>query len=378
MKICIVHAGRRDGYFLCDIFSKYNVHLVTDYYNNNNFFSKILTLIGLNVYVRESKNKELIVHYNLGLLSLQFLEFFLKRNSTVYKLRSKLLAKLFLKQNKKENFDIVIFYYNSGATYAFRDKSLTCKKILFQMHPHPKFTLDKYNNYLANKNSYPYIKLKDEEEEFNSDELYLKNLNDELYLADKVIVTSSITEDSIIKLVSKEKIINIPYPRLNKVSKSVKYNIDGRVNINFVGQYVVRKGIHELVEFVKSSDDYHLTIYTRDRVTLNHPNITVKKNLPSDIVWNEIQQRGHYLILNSLIEGFGLVLIESIENSTPILSTKNSIAQDIIEQGKINGFLYEDISFLKNNLNDIKHANLKLRYNVDFSEYQRILCERIL
>jgi len=377
MKICVVHAGRRDGYFLSEIFSEHEVHLITDFYNRKNYLSYILSLIGLNVKVRESNNKALKVHYNIRLLSLQFLELFLKRNSKIYKLRSIFLSQLFLKKNKIHKFDIVVFYYNSGASYAFRKENLTCKKILFQMHPHPQFTLNKYNLYLKDKNKYPYLKLIDEEEEFNKDQIYLNNLNSELLLADHVLITSSIIECSIENLVGKDKIIKIPYPRKTKISKNVKYKIKDRININYIGQFVVRKGVYELIDFVKNSDDYHLTIYTRDKVLINHPNVTVKYDFPSDIIWNEIQQRGHYLILNSLLEGFGLVLIEAIENGVPILSTKNSIADDIVIQGKVNGFLYDDISFLSSHLKHIQNANLKLSYETDFFDYQTIISERL-
>ena len=245
------------------------------------------------------------------------------------------------------------------------------------MHPHQKFTLNKYNLYLKDKNKYPYLKLIDEEEEFNKDQTYLNNLNSELLLADHVLITSSITELSLENLVGKEKIIKIPYPRKTKISKNVKYKIKDKININYIGQFVVRKGVYELIDFVRNSDDYHLTIYTRDKVLINHPNVIVKYDYPSDIIWNEIQQRGHYLILNSLLEGFGLVLIEAIEKGVPILSTKNSIAEDIVIQGKVNGFLYDDISFLSSHLKDIQNANLKLSYETDFFDYQTIISERL-
>ena len=79
--------------------------------------------------------------------------------------------------------------------------------------------------------------------------------------------------------------------------------------------------------------------------------------------------KSHVFLFPSLFEGFGQVILEAMSCSLPIISTYNTGANDIIENGK-NGFLtnIRDV----NNTNDILHnlyQNEELRLNISENSY---------
>lgn len=186
--------------------------------------------------------------------------------------------------------------------------------------------------------------------EFSSDnKCRLKD--DELFLSDEVIVASKFSADSL-KLYKKKKIIVnvIPYgvkcPEkkfINRREKNTKFKI------LFVGRPILSKGIQYLIKIVSLLDfnweieiagsipEKPFQISKSLDIFFKSPKVKFLGQINHSKLLNKMQ-KSHVLLLPSLYEGFGHVLLEALSCGLPIITTENTGGRDFVKDS-INGFI---------------------------------------
>jgi len=171
----------------------------------------------------------------------------------------------------------------------------------------------------------------------------LSRKDDELRLATRVIVASTFTKQTLGEAPSTAKIDIVAYgappPISDEITKSA-----GRLKVLFAGSLGQRKGLSYLlnaIEMLKNAVE--LTLLGRKAASGCAPlESAVRKHrwlptLSHAGVLREMQSHD-VLVLPSLFEGFGLVILEAMAQGTPVITTDHTAGPDVIENG-IDGFI---------------------------------------
>lgn len=182
--------------------------------------------------------------------------------------------------------------------------------------------------------------LKDNEEK-------LARKDQELSLADMILVMSSFTRNTLKRANGvRASIQEIPLgapPVSPKIFKTG--SLQNKVKVIFVGSLNQRKGLSYLLKAVSDlgKDQVELTLVGRRP---NVPCLPLTQALSSyrwvpSLPHHEILkliQENDVLVLPSLFEGFGLVILEAMSQGVPVITTPHTCGPDIISDG-IDGFI---------------------------------------
>lgn len=357
-KIIVSHVGRRDNYDVAFCLSEngFEVFLISDFY----FISESIMgrvakfLFGSEVNRRYREGLRVKYKTSFLLLILDIAERIFPRKKMINYCRSFELGRLAVKVIRNENIECGVFYYNSGI-YKASSNYPNFRAILFQMHPDALYLRELYQNYM---DSNPIIakELSAEEEEATTSESYLTILMSEPSRAEKIICTSTFVRTGLIRRgVPSEKIILIPYASRKivcseRITAPLEISSNYELHLCFVGQFVVRKGIYELIQCIIRQPHVHLTIFTRDRNfcldRINKwfgdlpANIDVVEELSDANMWSNASECD-FLILPSIAEGFGLVILEAMQLGLPVIASEFTVGPDVIQHG-FDGYLIKD------------------------------------
>jgi len=177
---------------------------------------------------------------------------------------------------------------------------------------------------------------------------------------DKIIAVSNYTARSIIEEydIPKDKIEVIPNgvdinkfnPQISRVEFRKKWNISGPI-ILYVGRLDYNKGIEYLIKSFSKVVKYipnAKLVLIGDGPQKNYINkmiddLNLKKSI-KQIIWvNDVDLPKIYassdvVVLPSLMEGFGIVLLEAMACGIPCIATKAGGVEDVIDNGKT-GFI---------------------------------------
>lgn len=200
----------------------------------------------------------------------------------------------------------------------------------------------------------------------------IKRKEQELELADYIIVASNATRDSLIKnQISSEKIVVIPYgAALTKnIDFSTKRKDKKSFDILYAGRMNPLKGVHYLIEAFKQLDLKNCTLHLvggneyppgwLEKTLSKSNNIKYYGSVPYNQL-SKIYLSCDIFVFPSLYEGFGLVVLEALSHGLPVIATKTGVASDILSDPKI-GLLIE-----KRNVDDLKKAILQYYDNNNF------------
>lgn len=164
--------------------------------------------------------------------------------------------------------------------------------------------------------------------------------------ADYISTPSEFVKKSFIeKGVNEKKIIKTPYgANLDHLRYNESFNYENP-NILFFGGKPIRKGLIYLLRAwnelkYKNSNLIIKTILNKKVNELfkiyNSDKISFISDYIEDI--NELYHRADIFVLPSLEDGFGMVIPEAMACGLPVITSKNTGGEDIIEDGK-NGFV---------------------------------------
>jgi alpha-maltose-1-phosphate synthase len=172
----------------------------------------------------------------------------------------------------------------------------------------------------------------------------LARKDEELRLATRIVVASNFTKSTLADAPYQRQVTVIcygaPVPATNEIAKT-----GGKLKILFVGALGQRKGLSyglRAVELI-GGKACELTLLGRkvaegcrplDQALQTHRWLP---SLPHAEVLGEMRQHD-VLILPSLFEGFGLVMIEAMSRGIPVITTAHTAGPDIIDDG-VNGFI---------------------------------------
>jgi glycosyltransferase involved in cell wall biosynthesis len=181
-----------------------------------------------------------------------------------------------------------------------------------------------------------------------------------LQSVDGFIFNSQTTKGVVIGLMTNEKPSVVAYPPTDRFGdsiseKEIKSRAQGEpFKILFLGNIIERKGLHILLEAIKSLNfDLQLDVIgslnsdpkyakqMQDFVRVNNQSsiVTFHSSLDNEPLKQKLQQ-AHILIVPSSYEGFGIVYLEGMGFGLPAIGTTAGAASEIIEHGKT-GYLIE-------------------------------------
>ncbi len=222
--------------------------------------------------------------------------------------------------------------------------------------------------------------------------------NKELGLADIIIVPSALSKDLLINNgISAEKLRLVPYGVdinfYNFLNRSKTIN---KIKILYVGGLNVNKGIFYLLKAFEDLDPDKFELILVGNCTFNINNILEKnKNnirflgFKNKDELKEIYQSSDIFILPSLIDSFGLVVLEAMASGLPVIVTENVGAKDIVIDG-YNGFIIkakdeeaikEKIMYFYNHRERIKEMGLNARETAEkytWENYRKNIIKAIL
>lgn len=226
----------------------------------------------------------------------------------------------------------------------------------------------------------------------------LAKQDEEIELADQVIVASTYAKKTLASKNIDDKITIIPYGSPAPVSESAlankAYNNE-KLKVLFVGALTQRKGISYLfkaIDELGSNFELHIigspVTNSLSKTLTNH--LSEHKWIPSMPHTQILEYMYHcdVLILPSIAEAFGLVLLEALSRGLPIIATENTGAPDIITHGK-EGFIVpirnsdaiaNHLNYLHENRNDLQKMsqNAWLRSKqLSWEAYQNVILGNI-
>ncbi len=226
---------------------------------------------------------------------------------------------------------LVTSYYGWAA---FPRLPKASRKVLFQLHPHPWFLRDLYSKQEALGNSSGSFKY---EIEMRAADEMLRRWGQESLDAELVIATSKFTRKSLLHVgVQPDKIRVVPYGVDSGVFTNNKGTPSGKPKVLFIGQPSPRKGFLNLLEVWRglnsSRAELHVasgSIQNRRELGAGGPVIWYGRLSLPDLIG--LMNRCDLLVLPSIAEGFGHVLLESLSCGSPILCSDATAGPDLLK-----------------------------------------------
>lgn len=197
---------------------------------------------------------------------------------------------------------------------------------------------------------------------------------EEYKLANYISVPSIFAKNSFLeKKISEKKLIQVPLGvNLNDFYRFEKKDKNEKIRIIYVGQLSVRKGIIYLLEAfdelskTKNFNNIELLCLGNIDFEIEKKIKNLKKNKKISFISPKKQKdlinyynSSDIFILPSIEEGLAMVQLQALACGVPVISTKNSGAEDIIQDG-VNGLIIQPFS-----VNDIKNKIIYFIENKD-------------
>ncbi len=176
--------------------------------------------------------------------------------------------------------------------------------------------------------------------------------------ADYIVVSSLFARRTFLeKGIPERKIIHVPYGVDLSAFKQIPKN-DNVFRVVFVGGMTLRKGVHYLLQAFSE-----LNLTNSELLLIGSINDEIKPffkkyegkykwigHIPQGELYKHYSQ-GSVFVLNSIEDGFGMVIIQAMACGLPVIATTNTGGQDIIRDGQ-EGFIIPiaDVAALKDKL----------------------------
>ena len=174
---------------------------------------------------------------------------------------------------------------------------------------------------------------------------WLRRKDQELELADQVIVPSAYVQSTLPASVPASRVRIIPYgaPQVPVGDSLPRSVTGGKLRVLYVGTMTQRKGLSYLLEAMKKVEAAADLTMIGSRVGNCQPLDAALQRyhwmptVPHSVVL-ETMRRHDVLAFPTLSEGFALVILEAMSQGLPVITTPNSGAEGIITDGE-DGFI---------------------------------------
>jgi glycosyltransferase involved in cell wall biosynthesis len=224
------------------------------------------------------------------------------------------------------------------AATAFENLRPGLKRVLFQVHPHPRFLRSLYKAKMEEDADYASLI---HEAETAVSEPELVQWEQESKLADHILCASNFTRRSLeVSGVAADKISVVPYGVHTELFQYGRPSGDGPLKVLYVGQKVARKGLRMLLRVWQQLQpvNAHLVLaggHVRDESVLHgFENLYTETPRIGNADLVRLFQQADIFVLPSLAEGFGHVYLEALACGVPIICTDNTGGADIIRHGE--------------------------------------------
>ncbi len=178
----------------------------------------------------------------------------------------------------------------------------------------------------------------------NEPEEKLRRKDEEIRLADHIFVASSATRTSLVEAgVEPGRVSVIPYGAPNEYFVP-QVKPGGPFRALFVGRVGPRKGVHYLL---RAWSELKLKSAELELVGINEfppgwlerqgGGVRYRSSVPHQSL-GSIYSSANVFVFPSLVDGFGMVLLEAMACGVPVITTPNTAGPDIVESGK-DGFI---------------------------------------
>jgi glycosyltransferase involved in cell wall biosynthesis len=235
---------------------------------------------------------------------------------------------------------LITSYYGWAA---FPQLSRNVKRVLFQIHPHPRFLRDLYRKHERDDEVGDGF---DNEIEMKVGDNFLRVWGQESLDADVVIAASSFTRKSLLYAgVRPERILVLPYGVDSRIFRNDADTPSGKPKVLFVGQNTSRKGFQDLLRTWKRISNHGAELHVVSGSTAQSQEVDSGRGT---VVWHErlaltdlvtLMNRVDLLVLPSIAEGFGHVLLQALSCGTPILCSDATAGPDLLT-GWEEGFVF--------------------------------------
>ena len=274
--------------------------------------------------------------------------------------------KVVSKNSNFDDVDIVVGWSSFSENSFLKAKQFKCKKILERGSAHIVFQND------ILKNEYNKMKITNNS---ISKKIISKELR-EYEIADYIVVPSNFAKKTFLdKGFKEEKIISIPLGVDLKKFDISKDSAQKRIRLNkfriiSTGRLSIRKGTHYLLEAFKSLNLENSELLLVGDIDKNFKDIFNKfkhdkkirhyKSQPEKNL-KDFYNISDIFVSCSLEDGFSMVQLQAMACGLPIISTYNTGASELIDDGQ-EGFVLpiKDVNLLKDKIN-ILYNNKELR-----------------
>ena len=184
---------------------------------------------------------------------------------------------------------------------------------------------------------------------------------------DKIINISNYEQNQAIKYgLNKNKMIMIYNGVEDKVNKSnLKLNWDkNKINLLFVGRLDKQKGLDLFLDVYNKMKLENIHLYVIGTSVLDN-NLPQNTKYVTYLGWvdskdiDEYYQACDAVIMPSRWEGFGLVAVEAMKNSKPVIVSDRGALPELVKENK-NGYIFqlENINILKTILRELNKEDL--------------------
>ena len=331
-KAVTCHAGARDGYYLSSALHEINCleKFVTDYYTPDS----------MSPYIKRRHSARLPSSKTKSIFSNLIRERIFGQN---FAATDKILSQRAFRTAIQTQSNLFLTSYTAYEAFeAAKAFSAQIKKILFQIHPHPLSIRNIFEEELILNPQYESSLLSEHEMQVNND--MVKRLHEESQMADAIVVASNFTKKTLVdNKIDPSKVTVIPYgvsPK-NFPQKNFYKKNNQKLNVLFLGQMIQRKGLSYLLNAINelNTSNVELTLVGRGRFdeclikeVSDTKNVRILRNLKQSELANCLHQHD-VLVLPSLAEGFGHVILEAMCSGLPVICTDHTAGPDLFKTG---------------------------------------------
>ncbi|SFU84210.1 UDP-D-galactose:(glucosyl)LPS alpha-1,6-D-galactosyltransferase [Clostridium sp. DSM 8431] len=161
-----------------------------------------------------------------------------------------------------------------------------------------------------------------------------------------------------------------------------------KLNIIYIGRLAKVKNIDLILRSFKNLDgNFEFNVYGDGDDKERLIDLSKEYNIEKNVIWHGWQENvwdniksASLLVLSSVSEGFGLVLIEALSRGIPVISSKTDGELSIVKEG-VNGWLFDigDSNKLSEILNNVQKGELQLpSYEDCISSVSKFSVEKVI